>query len=47
MKKKNKKEPSLFLRDNRVPTFYGVGIFEWAAVLGVLGIIVGALLKNF
>tara|TARA_Y100000287_G_scaffold104268_1_gene83451 strand:+ start:2257 stop:2388 length:132 start_codon:yes stop_codon:yes gene_type:complete len=41
-----KKKKSLFLRDNQVPTIYGVGIFEWAAVLGVLGVVLGALLKN-
>jgi len=41
-----KKRKSLFLRDNKIPTFYGVGIFEWAAVLGVLGVVLGALLKN-
>ena len=43
---KKKKEPSLFLRDNQVPTFYGVGIFEWAAVLSVMALILSAILKN-
>tara|TARA_Y100000589_G_C27105477_1_gene609883 strand:+ start:91 stop:279 length:189 start_codon:yes stop_codon:yes gene_type:complete len=42
-----KKKKSLFLRDSQVPTFYGVGIFEWAAVLGVLGVVMGSILKNF
>ena len=41
-----KKKKSLFLRDNQVPTIYGVGIFEWAAVLGVLGVVLSILLKN-
>ena len=43
---KKKKEPSLFLKDNQVPTFYGVDIFEWAAVLSVMALILSALLKK-
>jgi len=42
-----KKKKSLFLRDNQVPTFYGIGVFEWAAVLSVMAIILSAILKNF
>lgn len=44
---KKKKEPSLFLRDNQVPTFYGIGIFEWLAVLSVLALILSSILKKF
>ena len=41
-----KKKKSLFLRDNKEPTFYGIGIFEWAAVLSVLALILSVILKN-
>ena len=43
-----KKEPSLFIKDKPLEDikYLGVGFFEWAAVLGVLGVVLGALLKN-
>ena len=44
-----KKEPNLFLREKPLDEikYLGVGFFEWFAVLGVLGVILGAILKNF
>ena len=45
---KKKKEPSLFIKEKSLDEikYLGVGFFEWFAVLGTLGVILGALLKN-
>jgi len=44
-----KKEPNLFLREKALEDvkYLGVGFFEWLAVLGVFGVILGSILKNF
>jgi len=44
-----KKEPNLFLREKSLDEikYLGVGFFEWFAVLGVFGVILGSILKNF
>jgi len=44
-----KKEPNLFLRDKSLDRikYLGVGFFEWLALLGVFGVILGSILKNF
>lgn len=49
MKKKNKKEPSLFIRDKSLDEmkYLGVGFFEWAAVIGVFAVILGSILTKF
>ena len=46
---KKKKEPSLFIKEKSLDEikYLGVGFFEWFAVLGILGVILGAILKNF
>ena len=46
---KKKKEPNLFLREKSLDEikYLGVGFFEWFAVLGILGVILGAILKKF
>ena len=45
---KKKKEPNLFLREKPLEDikYLGVGFFEWFAVLGALGLILGSILKN-
>ena len=44
-----KKKPNLFLKSKSLDEvkYLGVGFFEWIAVLGVFGVILGAILKNF
>ena len=46
---KKKKEPNLFLREKPLEDmkYLGVGFFEWFAVLGALGMILGSILKNY
>ena len=46
---KNKKDPSLFIREKSLDEikYLGIGFFEWFAVLGIFGVILGSILKNF
>ena len=41
-----KRKKSLFLREQKEPKFYGVGLFEWVAVISVLFLVLSVILKN-